>query len=54
MLGKAFSYAKTINLKELWLKVVNENTYAIKAYKNFGFNIYQSDTRLQYMKISLL
>jgi RimJ/RimL family protein N-acetyltransferase len=53
MLSKARIYAYEIGLREFWLKVINENHYAIKAYKNFGFVVDQSDDRLTFMKYIL-
>jgi RimJ/RimL family protein N-acetyltransferase len=53
MLRNTCTYAREKGLKELWLKVINENVHAIKAYKNFGFAVYQFDPRLSFMKYIL-
>jgi RimJ/RimL family protein N-acetyltransferase len=53
MLNKACEEGSKIGIIEIWLKVINTNFRAIKAYKNFGFEIFKSNDRMTFMKLYL-
>lgn len=53
LINYIFHYAYTLNLKEIYLKVIKDNTRAIKLYQKMNFEKFLEENELIYMKLYL-